>query len=227
MFCSFTQGFWGNANGKFMGQTTEELLDEYFADMNSLTIGGCGNTVTLTDTDCLLARMPAGGTPRCLDGLGEVDDDCSNAAGTALKDWLKKGNKKGARYNNVLMGQIIALTLNLWVDPNLGGLELAAIDGKCTEGYEDGGYCFGDLPDLPGVITVQDLLNLANEVLGCCADDGTSISDIYTAVTAINEGFDECRTIVECQEVCYDGIDNDCDELTPDCGGGGCPEDCD
>lgn len=213
MFCSFTQGFWGNANGKFMGQTTEELLDEYFAEEGSLTIGGCDNTVTLTDTDCLLARMPAGGTPRCLEGLGDVNDDCSKAASDDLEGWLHKGNKKGARYNNVLMGQIIALTLNLWVDPNLGGLELANIEGIfCTEGDDvNDVQCFF-MPELEGVTTVADLLDLANAVLGCCEDDGTTIEDIYTAVTAINEGFDECRTIVECREVCCDGIDNDCDD---------------
>jgi hypothetical protein len=215
MFCSFTQGFWGNANGKFMGETTEELLDQYFSEEGSLTIGGCGNTVTLTDTDCLLARMPAGGTPRCLEGLGDVNDDCSTSASDDLEDFLKsKGNKKGRNYDNVLMGQIIALTLNLWVDPNLGGLELAVIEGIfCTEGDDvNDVQCFY-MPELDGgVVTVQDLLNLANEVLGCCEDDGTTIQDIYDAVTAINEGFDECRTIVECREVCCDGIDNDCDD---------------
>jgi len=172
--------------------------------------------------------MPAGGTPRCLEGLGDVNDTCDPCE--ALEDWLKKGNKKGARYNNVLMGQIIALTLNMWVDPNLGGLAFADMpdiaDGKfCTQGEDPNDIQCFYMPDL-GVDTVADLLELANEVLGCC-EDGATIADIYTAVTSINEGFDECRTLVECREVCYDGMNNDCDESTPDCGGGECPDDCD
>jgi hypothetical protein len=116
-FCSFTQGFWGNANGRFDGNTTEEWLVDYFQEEPNLTIGACDNTVTLSDAQCVLDRMPAGGRPRCLEGLGNVDDDCPSNPTNPLKKWLKG---KAGRYNNVLMGQVIALTLNMWVDPNLG-----------------------------------------------------------------------------------------------------------
>ncbi|HUT29294.1 MAG TPA: SprB repeat-containing protein [Sedimentisphaerales bacterium] len=226
MFCSFTQGFWGNAGGKFMGETTLQLLVRYFEEEDSLKIGGSTNSVTLYDANCVLERMPAGGKPSCLAGLENVDDDCTSGIPNALKKLLKKENKKGSRYNNVLMGQVIALTLNLWVDPDLADLPLAAIEGIfCTEGDDEDDVQCGYMPELEGVITVADLLALANEVLDCSSS--VSVSDIYDAVTAINEGFDECRTIVQCREVCYDGIDNDCNESTPDCNGGGCPEACD
>lgn len=48
--------------------------------------------------------------------------------------------------------------------------------------------------------TVQDLLNLANAVLGGALTPGIggvpSYSDINSAVDAINEGFDECKDLV-------------------------------
>jgi hypothetical protein len=220
-YCTFTQGFWGNANGKFDGWTTEEWLDEYFGDVGSLTIGGATNSMTLSDTDCLLARMPAGGKPRCLEGLGNVDDDCPSNPTNPLKKWLKG---KAGRYNNVLMGQVIALTLNMWVDPNLGSLDLTTMpdigDGIfCTQGEDPNDIQCFEMPDLAGVVTVADLLDLANDYLNC---DGGDVSDIYTAVTSINEGFDECRTLVACREVCDDGIDNDCDGDV-DCEDDECP----
>ncbi|MHC4529931.1 MAG: DUF7507 domain-containing protein, partial [Planctomycetota bacterium] len=230
-FCTFTQGFWGNAGGTYDGNDTQALLDEYFdLGPGSLTIGDGNNSVTLYDADCVLDRLPAGGPPRCLDGLGHVDDDCGSSASDDLEDWLKSGGKgkgkgkgkgsekSGARYNNVLMGQVIALTLNMWLDGGLGGLVL-------PEGYfcvqpEEEGACAGRwmIPQAildAGVVTVEDLLDLANEELDDC-DSGVNISDIYNAVTTINEAFDECGTIIDCPETetdCNDGCDNDFDTL--------------
>jgi hypothetical protein len=52
---------------------------------------------------------------------------------------------------------------------------------------------------LGGSATVQDLLNLANDVLGGVKTPGVggvpSYSAINDAVTSINEGFDECKTL--------------------------------
>ncbi|MHC4060112.1 MAG: DUF7507 domain-containing protein [Planctomycetota bacterium] len=228
-FCTFTQGFWGNAGGKYDGNDTQALLEEYFAEMTSLTIGDGNNSVTLWDANCVLERLPAGGKPRCLpSSLGQVNDDCET---TIPKLPLKGSNKKGARYSNVLMGQVIALTLNMWLDGGLGGLEL-------PEGYfcvqpEEEGACAGQwmIPQAildAGVVTVQDLLDLANEELDDC-DTGLSISDIYNAVTTINEAFDECGTIIDCPETetdCDDGCDNDFDTyidcLDSDCAADPC-----
>jgi hypothetical protein len=212
-FCTFTQGFWGNAGGKYDGNDTQALLDEYFdLGPGSLTIGDGNNSVTLWDANCVIERLPAGGKPRCLpSSLGEVDDDCETTI-------PKLPLKKGARYSNVLMGQVIALTLNMWLDGNLGGLVL-------PEGYfcvqpEEEGACAGRwmIPQAildAGVVTVEDLLDLANEELDDC-DSGVNISDIYNAVTTINEAFDECGTIIDCPETeteCDDGCDNDFDTL--------------
>ena len=212
MYCTFTQGFWGNANGKFEGETTEDILIDYFA-AKTLTIGAGSNKLTLSSASCLLKRMPAGGKPRCLKNLGVRSDTCSSSTPSWLRPWVKKENRnnnKGGRYNNTLMGQIIALSLNMWVDPNLGSLPLSSLEGGfCTQGEDPEDWQCFDFPDSLAPADVNGLLGLANSVLGC--DNGASISDIYEAVTAINEGFDECRTLVPCDEVCDDEIDNDCD----------------
>jgi hypothetical protein len=53
---------------------------------------------------------------------------------------------------------------------------------------------------LGGSATIQDLLNLANDVLGAVKTPGVggvpSYSDINSAMDAINNGFDECRYFV-------------------------------
>jgi hypothetical protein len=77
-------------------------------------------------------------------------------------------------------------------------------------------------------MTVQDLLDAANAALA--GSTAISISDIYGAVTAMNEGFDECVSLISCptEEVCNNGCDDDfdgdidCDDA--DCDGIG---DCD
>jgi hypothetical protein len=70
-------------------------------------------------------------------------------------------------------------------------------------------------------LTVQELLDAANAALA--GDDTYSLSDIYKAVKAVNEGFDECRELVPCPEaeICDNGCDDDFDGLIdgddPDC----------
>jgi len=65
-----------------------------------------------------------------------------------------------------------------------------------------------------------ELLEMANDYLGGLGGD---VSDLYTGVSAINEGFDECREVMECptEEICDNECDDDFDELVdcddPDC----------
>ena len=52
---------------------------------------------------------------------------------------------------------------------------------------------------LPPNGTVSDLLALANRALaGQSLPTGVSLTNISDALAAINEGFDECRTLVTC-----------------------------
>jgi len=76
---------------------------------------------------------------------------------------------------------------------------------------------------------VGDLLTLANTALGGGNISPYTLSDIYTAVTAINEAFDECATVVDCGdgiEDCANGCDDDWDDLV-DCADPDCDAECD
>ena len=67
--------------------------------------------------------------------------------------------------------------------------------------YDDPEACPEKFESPISGITVDELLAQANRALGGVPATGdASIADIYTAVTAINEGFDECRIIVTCPE---------------------------
>ena len=126
-------------------------------------------------------------------------------------------NKQG-RFNNTLLGQTIALGLNLRLDAELGALVIPGgtfttagaspgTDGLC--GTED------DVPVLSSTITksipasvitalnslyssptVANLFDLANRALGGQSTGGASLNDINAAVSAINEGFDHCQFLV-------------------------------
>jgi hypothetical protein len=217
-FCSFTQGFWGNPGGTGCdpGVTTTDLLialldatDALSAGADPVTIGQPGRSITFDTADCILLRLPAGGPPKALPDFG--DKNC-----TELPNSLLFGD---GRAKNVLIGQVVALTLNLRLYPGCLG-DGADLDSFilpsgpfCTVPYGDMDACVkqSEIPEALQGITVNMLLEYANAALA--GDDTYSISDIYKAVTAINEGFDECRTIVPCirPEICNNGCDDDGD----------------
>ena len=161
---------------------------------------------------CIISRLPAGGKPRELPvSLG--DAQCDVLPGT-----LVKGNKP--EINNVLVGQVVALTLNLRLF-NYGcdnGGDLAAWELPaefCTMG-ENGCAEKFMIPEPFVGMTVDELLALANDALaGLTLPDGVTIGMIYDGVTAINEGFDECRETIACptEEICGNGCDDDFDGL--------------
>ncbi len=238
-FCSFTQGFWGNAGGtKCDGQTTTDLLlialglDPEAVGVNADTVGpvpvvvGQGSsTLTLNTAQCILDLLPAGGTPAVIP-VGTWT--CSDLNGLTKPDKGQgKGNSKPSRLNNVLIGQVVALTLNLRVSDGCigedsGDLADWVLEAEfCTVPYDDPEACpkrFTIPASLVGKKVASygvgdpGLLELANAALA--GTGSLSISDIYTAVTAINEGFDECATIVDCGpgiEICLNGCDDDYD----------------
>lgn len=216
-FCSFTQGFWGNKGGKACdGTKTADLI----AGCVPITVGLPGHSITLGTAQCIIDLLPAGGTPAVLPA---GDFTCATIP-ASLK------NKQG-RFNNVLIGQVVALTLNLCVSD--GCVEDSGVLADwilpvdfCTVPYGNEEACaeYSMIPDKLAGLSVSALLAEANKVLaGQAAINDASIGDIYNAVTAINEGFDECRTVVPCirPEICGNGCDDDGDGLVdgddPDC----------
>lgn len=191
--CTFTKGFWGNKKGKDCNQVeTKDILDALFTAYGDLEIGLPGHSLIIDDTKCVLDFLPGGGKSAV---LGD-DYDCDNTPPVKKKGQLKNG----------LLTQTIALGLNMRYDPSLGVLPLKAyfstsesedcdpfsdpVDGTSEE-FEIN----EDVVDFLTDKTINGLYELANTALGGGAIGDLSLSEINDAVTAINEGFDECRVL--------------------------------
>jgi hypothetical protein len=189
IYCTYTQGFWGNKNGLALLPTVLST---------PLTIGRAGHSIIIPAGGAgspsvikLNSVMPGGKEPTgpLAAGNCSILDACFN---TYLSPQ--------GRINNVLISQTITLSLNIRLTSGTGVLSTLQLGSGCiiTSG---GSFQINQsvIAYLGGSATVQDLLNLANDVLGGVKTPGVggvpSYSAINDAVTAINEGFDECRTL--------------------------------
>jgi len=203
LFCSYTQGFWGNSGGYDCTHTNKLTLINQLLS-TPLVIGCNNNTMTfgVGEGQCVIDRLPGGGPSAVITG----NNTCNSIVGIALHS----GNP--ARFRNVLLAQTIALELNVRYSTGLGNV---AITGQYMTTV-DATPC--DTPNAvpsgsPSVRTisqtvinylganntVNDLLALANQALCGALTPGPGVptlSDINGAVDAFNEGFDECRFLV-------------------------------
>ena len=204
--CTLTQGGYGNSNGSFCGGPRRTaLITSLLATGGDMIIGAGTRTITYASAAaaqqaaCIINNLPAGGTAAALPN-NTAADGCAIPA-TLLRN---------GRFNNVLIGQTITLSLNLRLDGSLGGVLLSST----MTSYNTLGACsrVADPADLLGLsrtipssvltnlgsgATVQSLLALANNALGgvgYTANGSTpAITDINAAVSAINELYDNCR----------------------------------
>jgi hypothetical protein len=218
-FCSLTQGAYGNRNGRFNGVRRDQLIMNLL-NGTPLVVGKTGaRSITFANNSsdtasCIIGVMPAGGPASALPSGFNVSVPPS-ACG-ALSPLL---NRNG-RFNNVLIGQVLALSLNVRLDPDLNGLDLCSVfvtrralpgpDGILGNSDDvvdpsDPGQTFTipssvitALCNLGLPLTVNGLLELANRGLAGQPTGGASLSNINSAVDAINSGFDECRFITRC-----------------------------
>jgi hypothetical protein len=224
-FCSFTQGFWGNAGGTGCDPEvyTIDLLialldaaDASTSGADPVIVGQLGERSIKFDTaDCIVALLPASGPAKALNG----------SIGDKICGFIPTSLVKNGRLNNVLIGQVVALELNIRLygivacHEEMGDLGAwPLLEEFCTQGEEGCAEKFYIPESLVGE-NVADLLMYANQALAGTYEGEASIGEINAAVTAVNEAFDECRTIVDCPEtetICDDGCDNDFDGLT-DC----------
>jgi len=224
-YCTFTQGFYGNAGGTACGgKTTTELINEALGDpVVPVVVGVLGErSITFSSAADIILRLPCSGKPSALPAVNV------NAHDQSALEAAKLVKKKGDTINNVLVGQVVALTLNLRVSDGCiedsGDLSAWTLpDEFCIMGEDLCAEKFTIPVSVQGK-TVAQLIDLANAALA--GDTAISISDIYTAVTNLNEGFDECATIIACptEEICNNGCDDDFDGDT-DCEDGDCSGD--
>jgi hypothetical protein len=116
--------------------------------------------------------------------------------------WLQNPKNPGGRIYNTLIGQLVSLTLNIRYDDykgqknekNLANFVLVA--DFCTD--RNGGTHFHiDPAVVAAAVNVQGLLDLANFGLagGDLTPYGVTLDQLNSAVSAINEAFDECASI--------------------------------
>jgi hypothetical protein len=212
-WCSLTQGFYGNANGRFNGSTSLSLVGTLLAG-GPMVLGIAGSKSVLissSDAAALEALLPAGGPPAPLSFSG---DKTLATASLPL-------NKKG-RISNILIGQTITLALNARLSPAL--LAFGLTSPFCTEAVLPGpDGLIGTAHDIPvttdvqsftvpasvlaaladpafGILdsTVKGVLALGNRALAGLPTSAASLGDITAAEDAINRGFDECRELTSC-----------------------------
>jgi hypothetical protein len=212
-FCALTQGFYGNAKGKFNGPPSLTLVGSLLTP-GPLVVGKTGVrslTIPASAASLLQLRLPANGTPATLPNSG----DQNLLTATLVLD------SKG-KFDNVLLGQTITLSLNVRLEAQL--LNFVLTPTFCTQGSfpgPDGQRGTSDdtlvaadiLPfTIPNSVlsaltdpglginnsTVQGLLELANRALANQPTGTASLPDINAAVDAINRGFDNCRVLVDC-----------------------------
>jgi hypothetical protein len=220
LFCSKTQGFYGNYGGKWRGMTTLELLQSLITPQSPLVVGVDGiRSVTFPDgaERCVIELLPAGGPPAALkQPMGDLTID------PVTCDVGQHFPLKNGKIRDILLGQTITLSLNERLDPLLSNLPICELmiaipalpgpDGIL--GTDD------DVPDpnaeprvrwisesvldalsiLPLPQTAGGLLDLAN--LGLAGEDtkGAGLSEINHAVSAVNELFDDCALTIACED---------------------------
>jgi len=195
--CSLTQGAYGSAGGAGTVSQVQALIGSLLSAGSGLKSLNIGNS----DAACLVYRLPAGGPPAALPNgpttFTSGYSSCNLSASSLLKN---------AKFNNVLLGQTITLTLNVRGNAGLASTRLCP---SMTTQHVIGVYL--DPASTPATFaipssvltalgpspTVGGLLNLANQALSGAAGL-PPLSDINSAVNNINVGFDGCRALIAC-----------------------------
>ena len=219
MFCSLTQGFYGNAGGVYCGtdQGTAALINDLLVD--PLVLGGADRSLTFTDANelCVIMRLPGGGP------AGKLMNAASHATLNGSCGFIYApavGNNQGilltnqGKFRNSLLAQTLTLGLNLRLPYGPGPVVMtdsllvtikAADCNNAAAGPMLGAE--NDTFHIPmnvitwlqgnGGASVNNLYALANSALnGDALPAGVTYSDISAAVNAFNDGFDECALFV-------------------------------
>lgn len=227
-FCTYTQGFYGNCNGKgcttLFGQVKSQEIMKY-AILNHNGEYNFGSTITghyfkLTANDIfgnpnscvnnIYKLLPGGGAPSSLSNFSTY----SNFSTWSDNNPINATNSNFGKINNVLLSQTMALFFNLELNPDLNNLELQSEFATAATTYcgsniaiMESVQTFNIHPDILrflkenfGDTTVKSLFVLANKALGNENVNNLSFAKINEAIDAINRGFDKCRIQVSVPE---------------------------
>jgi|GEM_PF-4853918 len=207
--CSFSQGFYGNNNSSCTpygpANAKSIMLAAVDAQPGDSAVFGSKSTnryftLKLNDVvnNSIFNMLPAQSTPVALTGY---------ATYSITSTWSRVPMSNAGLIRNILLGQTMTLFFNMNHSPMLGtillkdSLIIAPLVNCTTPGIKDTIkmninpaiiYCletrFG-----AGNATVQNLLLLANELLGNVNSCNLSLSAVNNAVTTVNTVFDKCK----------------------------------
>ncbi|MEO5571383.1 MAG: T9SS type A sorting domain-containing protein, partial [Bacteroidia bacterium] len=198
--CSYDQGLYGTLSATSCdGLTMTQLLTNLLS--TTLVSGNASRTVSIlsSEVSCAIDKLPSKTASSALP-VGNVT--CAAATGSA---YLTSG-----QFKHALLGEAIALGLNVRLDPSLTNLVMAGPymttykANTCTGGKAVNGtklvYAIPQsvLNYLGSNNTVGNLLLLANQALGATyipTGSNPTIAEIDSAVKSINYGFDKCRIL--------------------------------
>ena len=206
VLCSLTPGAYGAPGGIVNGPSGLITLNP---GVLPVTVGGT-TSVTVSDQPSLIAFMPTGGPANALCGNAQPAP-CPGSlvitGGSPIPD--PSGSGSFGYGGGVLTGQTLALTLSVRLStvgattPGLANLDLLVGPFcTCAMSGQAGPFMVPPIISSIGVLTVSDLLALANEALQGTPlnafDPTLQYSDISAALDAINTGFDQCRQLCSC-----------------------------
>jgi hypothetical protein len=206
VLCSLTPGAYGAPGGIVNGPSGLITLNP---GVLPVSVGGT-TSVTVSDQASLIAFMPTGDSPNALCGNAQPAP-CPGSlvitGGGPIPD--PSGSGSFGYGGGVLTGQTLALTLSVRLSavgattPGLANLDLLVGPFcTCAMSGQAGPFMVPPIISSIGVLTVSDLLALANQALQgtplTVFDPTLHYSDISAALDAINTGFDQCRQLCSC-----------------------------
>jgi hypothetical protein len=163
-FCTYTQGYYGNAGGKSCdgttgGLSTSQLITQSLTNWGgTLRIGRLGHSVVMTlspvnSVQCVIQKLPGGGSSV---ELAAADYNICNLPASYLKN---------QRINNTLLAQSITLGLNIGITSSgsLGNLELRGGDSLVTAKAAGGCGSTTPLPRICNYDSYGNLISVTNE----------------------------------------------------------------
>lgn len=218
--CTLGQQTYGNPSASFNGEPMGELLDGLITAGSPLLLGKPGRAVLFLEGSepCIISALPAGGRPAALpETLGDasVDSTCQ------LPESLP-ATKKG-KLRNALLGETIALSLNVRLDTGLSSVELEPImmtvealpgpdglygtpdDVACAEcdtmTIRISDAVLDAVTDAAGApADIGGLLALANTALAGGDTGEAGLRAVWKAVKNVNRLFKRCR-IIETEDI--------------------------
>lgn len=214
-YCTLEDALWGNEHQSWNAVAIPALLDSLIPPGSPIVVGVPGRSVSFADGSepCILDGLPAGGK------YGPMPGDFTDAV-VETSCLLPEGFpvKKQGKFDNSLLGETLALSLNVRLDPDLA--LLAVVDTMLTvqalpgpdglSGTPDDSLCaecdtmtvsipvevLAAISDSMGIEpTVGSVLDLANQAL---AGDplGVPYKYVWKAVKNLNRAFKGGRFLV-------------------------------